>query len=136
MLRALAIAGALIVAGAAVYVRLAPSDPQRWHVSLEFSENKDFKGGVQRVAAIGPDGLARFDALARATPRVKVLAGSVAEGHITYVARSAFWGFPDYITAQQDGDALRIYARLRFGRSDFGVNGDRVDRWLGALETG
>jgi uncharacterized protein (DUF1499 family) len=92
------------------------------------------QGGVIRVVEAGPDGLAKLDELAQATPRTTVLAGSVEDGMITYVTRTQVIGFPDYTTVQQDGDVLRIHARLRFGRSDFGVNRDRVDGWLAALQ--
>ena len=53
---------------------------------------------------------------------------------LTYITRSAAIGFPDYTTARQDGDQLVIWARQRFGRSDFGVNRRRVDGWLDALQ--
>ena len=86
--------------------------------------------------ALGPEGLARLDAIIRATPRTKVLAGAVAEGMITYVSRTRWMGFPDYTTVQRDGDVLKIYGRLRFGRSDLGVNKARVEGWLAALEAG
>lgn len=81
--------------------------------------------------------LGKFDALALATPGVTILAGTVAEGHVTYIARSRVVGFPDYISVvaypQDGGTALAIYGRLRFGRSDFGVNRKRAQRWLAAL---
>ena len=115
------------------YIRLAPSDPVRWHVAPEDAE-RDLKGGVVRVVETGPDGLARLDKIARATPRTSVLAGSLEEGMITYITRTKVFGFPDYTTVQQDGDTLRIYARLRFGRRDFGVNRDRVTQWLALLQ--
>ncbi|MEX0284032.1 MAG: DUF1499 domain-containing protein [Paracoccaceae bacterium] len=124
----------LVVVVAMVGIRLAPSDPRAWHVVPEGDEDKSFKGGVIRVAKTGPDGLAKLDSVARATPRTTVLAGSVDEGHITYVTRSAVWGFPDYTTVKQDGDTLRLFARLRFGRSDLGVNGRRADQWLAAIQ--
>lgn len=116
------------------YIRLAPSDPMRWHVATEINENKTFKAGVKRLADTGPDGLERLNAIALATPRTSVLAGSVATGMITYVTRSKLFGFPDYSTVQQDGDTLKIYARLRFGRSDTGVNNARVEGWVNALQ--
>ncbi len=125
----------LIAVGLAMgaYIRLAPSDPVRWHVAPEDAE-RDLKGGVVRVVETGPDGLARLDKIARATPRTSVLAGSLEEGMITYITRTKVFGFPDYTTVQQDGDTLRIYARLRFGRKDFGVNRDRVTQWLALLQ--
>lgn len=122
---------AVVIAG---YVRLAPSDPVRWHRMPEGEVSRDMAHGVLRVVETGPDGLARLDTVARATPRTKVLAGSVEEGMVTYVTRSAVFGFPDYATAAQVGDTLKIYSRLRFGRSDSGVNKARVEDWLRALQ--
>lgn len=124
----------LIAMGVAMgaYIRLAPSDPARWHVAPEGAE-RDLPGGVVRIVETGPDGLARLDSIASATPRTRVLAGSVSDGMITYITRTKVFGFPDYTTAQQDGDTLRIHGRLRFGRKDFGVNKARVDGWLAQL---
>lgn len=115
------------------YIRLAPSDPNVWHKLPAFESDKQFKAGVMRVVPSGPDGLARLDRIIQAAPRVKLLAGSVDQGMITYVARSKVIGFPDYVTVKQDGDRLKIYSRLRFGRSDLGVNAKRLQGWLNAL---
>ncbi len=115
------------------YIRLAPSDPMRWHVAPQGAE-RDMQRGVVRVVETGPDGLARLDAIARAAPRTTVLAGSVGEGMITYITRTKLFGFPDYTTVQQDAETLRIYARSRFGRKDFGVNRDRITQWLAVLQ--
>ncbi len=123
-----------VVVGVLGYVRLAPSDVSRWHVAPQVTADKNFKAGVTRLVETGPDGLERFDNLARETARTIVLAGSVDGGMVTYVTRSKVFGFPDYTTVQQDDDQLEIYARLRFGRSDSGVNRARVDRWLDALQ--
>lgn len=118
------------------YVRLVPGDPAVWHRPPGVSEDTDLKGGVKRRVPAGPGALARLDAIIRATPRTRVLAGSVAEGMITYVTRSRVFGFPDYTTVQQQGQMLKIYGRLRFGRSDLGVNRARVEGWLRAFEAG
>ena len=123
-----------LVVGAGAYVRLTPSDPARWHVALVSTESQNLPGGVLRVVETGPDGLQRLDEIAQTTPRTTVLAGSVSEGMVTYITRTKWIGFPDYTTAQQDGDTLRIHGRLRFGRKDFGVNRARVDGWLTALQ--
>ncbi len=117
------------------YIRLAPSDPTRWHVPPVGDVNQDMKGGVFRIVETGPDGLAHLNQVALSSSRISVFAGSVDEGMITYVTRTKVVGFPDYTTVQQDGDTLRIYGRLRFGRSDFGVNRNRVDGWLAALKS-
>ncbi|MGX9353857.1 DUF1499 domain-containing protein [Roseobacteraceae bacterium S113] len=121
------------VLGFAAWVRLAPSDAARWHVALGFEGDGNQVNGAQRVL---PGDAALFEALdgiIRATPRTQVLAGDAAQGHITYVTRSALWGFPDYTTVQSDGDHIRIWGRLRFGRADLAVNATRIDGWLQAL---
>ncbi|WP_290560871.1 DUF1499 domain-containing protein [Aestuariivita sp.] len=124
---------ALIVVGMG-YIRLAPSNPSHWHVSPDVTADADMPGGVKRLIQAGPAALGQLDAIIRATPRTRVLAGSVEEGRITYVTRSRVMGFPDYTTVEAEGDTLKLEARLRFGRSDLGVNRDRVDEWLVQLE--
>ena len=115
------------------YIRLAPSDPTRWHM-VSRGADRDMNNGVVRVFEIGSGGLTGLDAIARGTARTRVLAGSVEEGMVTYVTRTRMLGFPDYTTVQQEGDVLRIYARSRFGRKDFGVNLRRIDGWLALLK--
>lgn len=123
-----------VLALLAVYVRVAPSDPDKWHVAAAFDQNGDSANSARRILESGPDGLARFNEIALETPRTFVLAGSVADGSITYVTRSKLLSYPDYTTVQQVGDTLKIYARSRFGRKDFGVNTKRVETWIEALE--
>ena len=130
-----------VVPGFAAYVRLAPSDPARWHVAVTVD------GPAGEVQAgdgwgrlrLGPDRgtpsalLARLDAVALATPRTQRLAGSVEEGRITWITRSALWGFPDYTTAEVHPDGVHVLARLRFGGGDLGVNAARLRDWLSRL---
>ena len=84
--------------------------------------------------------LARFDEIARGQPRVETIAGSLEEGMITYMQRSRYVGFPDYITVKAvavgEGASLIVYSRSRYGHSDLGVNGQRVTDWLGAIAPG
>ncbi|XDA99596.1 DUF1499 domain-containing protein [Sulfitobacter sp. LCG007] len=125
----------LILGGALLaYIRLAPSDPDRWHVPVGYTEDADMRDGAVRVIPAGADTFARIDAAAQALPRTQVLAGSVAQGRITYVTRSAAVGFPDYTTVEETDGKVKLYARQRFGRSDFGVNRARLERLLGALK--
>lgn len=145
--------GALVVLmlGFGAYVRLAPSDPARWNVDPRSVTPPDFPGYVLMRPKGGnatspvfdmtpPDLLAAFDRVARATPRVTVLAGSVAEGQITYIARSALWGFPDYISVRtvptEGGAQLAVFSRLRFGSGDMGVNRARLDDWVAQIQAG
>jgi hypothetical protein len=135
-----------VVAGFVAYVRLAPHDVERWHrqsAAQGMGEIKSASGFVWRQAIQGDSTalLAKLDAAAVATPRTTRLAGGVEEGKVTYVTRSRLMGFPDYSTIGiYDGPAgdgtgpyLEINSRLRFGRSDLGVNRQRVKGWLSGL---
>lgn len=135
----------LIVLGFGLYVRLAPSDPARWHVSPTAAARDDCTveqgRGDARVTCQRPQNatqlLARLDEIAMATPRTTRLAGSPDEGRITWITRSRLWGFPDYITAEAGpaatGATVTLHARLRFGSSDMGVNAARLRDWLSRL---
>ena len=95
---------------------------------------------------IGQEVLAQLDAVAMATPRTTRIAGSPEEDRITWQVRSAFWGFPDYVTAEVEqrasigttfsegpGVMLHIVSRQRFGSGDHGVNAARLTSWLSAF---
>ena len=143
---------AAAVIAAAVWVRLAPSDPAVWHAPGAEAAQAGVAAdgavragrGDARVALAVPGGpdqvLARLDAIALATPRTRRLAGSPSEGRITWVTRSAVWGFPDYTTASaravEGGTRLDLWARLRFGGADFGVNARRLQDWVALLAAG
>jgi len=149
---------ALIVLGGMAYIRLAPSDPARWHVmappadgsvggepaSAGIDAVKEVPGGAHAMLTV-PDAapadvLARLDAIALATPRTRRLAGSPGDGMITWVTRSAVFGFPDYTTAAARADGavttLTLHARQRFGRRDLGVNAARLRDWIARLTKG
>lgn len=131
----------------AVFMRVAPSDPARWHVDPVTVDPPGFPGAVLMRPGGDPDSprfdvdpaelMTALDQVARDTPRVTVLAGSLADLHVTYVARSAFFGFPDYVSvralpggADGDGAQLAVFSRLRFGYDDLGVNRARIDDWI------
>lgn len=122
---------ALIALG--IYVRLAPSYAEDWHDLPNGLEPGEGAGSAVRVVSNEGDTLERLDAIIRDTPRTTVLAGSVDEGMITYITRSALWGFPDYTTVARQGGQIVLYGRLRFGKSDMGVNAERLDGWLARL---
>ncbi len=131
----------LTVALVLAYIRLAPSDAARWHVDPAEASDPGAGGVLMRHAMdVPPDAAMRsFDEVASEAPRTRLLAGSVAAGHVTYVSRTKWIGFPDYITvkavAAESGSDLVILSRLRFGRSDLGVNRVRLEDWLQRLET-
>jgi uncharacterized protein (DUF1499 family) len=124
--------------GLAVWVRVAPSDPQRWHTDPAMGAAGANSHVAKHVLPLPPEAaLAALDAVALAEPRTSLLAGSPAEGRVTYVSRSRLMGYPDYTTVaaipEAGGSVLVVHARARFGQSDLGVNAARVGRWLDAL---
>lgn len=148
--------GAIVVIAlviSAVGLRTLGSDPARWHIDPTTSE----RTGRDNDVLIAPAGITeaipdavfdtraatpaallfQFDAIARNADRVEVIAGSVDDGMITYVQRSAVFGFPDYITVKaveiESGAGLVIWSRARFGYSDMGVNADRIEAWLARM---
>lgn len=114
----------VLVIALGAYVRLAPLDAARWHVPVAGAA----AGANSAVAALGVDPAA-LDAVIRATPRTRVLAGSLEEGRITYVTRSALWGFPDFTTLEVGPDGVSLWSRARDGQSDMGVNAARIEAW-------
>ncbi|KAA9009381.1 DUF1499 domain-containing protein [Histidinibacterium aquaticum] len=146
MIRLLLTLVLLAVAGLMAWVRLAPTDAERWHTD-PFATPSPGEGGW-KIAPGGDDAppvfeaspeevLAALDEIALATPRTERLAGSVESGRITYETRSRIMGFPDYTTvaahAGQEGTEIAILARLRFGQGDMGVNRARAEDWLARL---
>ncbi|MDF0600893.1 DUF1499 domain-containing protein [Psychromarinibacter sp. C21-152] len=142
LLLLLALAALMLLA----WVRLAPSDPDDWHVD-PLKAGDPGRGGVlllpgeeaRTYKATPKSLLSAFDRVAMEAPRVEQLAGSVGSGRITYIARTKWLGFPDYITVTavpaEGGAQLAVYSRLRYGRGDMGVNRKRLDRWLEELQT-
>jgi hypothetical protein len=134
------------VVGLVAFIRLAPHDVERWHRQSSASgmgEIRSASGFVwrQAVDGDGTDLLRKLDAAATAAPRTTRLTGSIEDAKITYITRSRITGFPDYATiglyegpvADGTGRYLEINSRLRFGKSDLGVNRQRVKGWLSAL---
>ncbi|MGA9252662.1 MAG: DUF1499 domain-containing protein [Roseobacter sp.] len=116
------------------YIRVAPLDADRWHVPIEATSNEDRVGGAVRVIDGDEATLRALDAAAKDLKRTHVLAGSVAQGRITYVTRSLVFGFPDLTTIELAGDQIKMFARLRFGTSDMGVNRKRLEGLVAAVQ--
>ena len=145
MIKFLLIAGLLGLAGVMFYVRLAPSDPAEWHVDPRAIPKPD-KPNHWLIRPVGGDarpenyardarGLAEdFDAVARESPRTELVAGSVAAGHMTYLTRSPWMGFPDYtsirVYSTETGASYAAFARSRFGGNDWGTNRERLEDWV------
>ncbi len=119
------------------YIRLAPSDPARWHIPLIPRPSilvaaspagvVSLRGGAYTDLPNVPQLFDQLLAIAAATPRTQVL--TLGQGHVTWITRSKWMGFPDYTTAQITPDGVTLYARLRFGGSDYGVNAARLTEW-------
>lgn len=138
----------LAVVALAIYVRLAPVRAEVWHaIQLpvgpvgELATAGSFT--VMRQVEGGASVLADLDQIITQTPRTVRVAGSVADGKVTYVTRSRVFGFPDYtsvaIAQSSDGSdmgTITIFGRLRFGQSDLGVNRARIQGWLAQLDEG
>ncbi len=78
-------------------------------------------------------------AVATAQPRTFLAAAYPAERQAHFVARSAWFNFPDLVTAQigdsgQRDSTLVLYSRSVYGYSDLGVNRRRLTAWLAALQ--
>ena len=116
-----------------LFIRLAPTAPEMWHQPITVAEDKDFAGGAVRVIEATPETLETLHRLALRTSRTRLIAGDVASGRITYETRTRWIGFPDYTTVELVGDEIRLYARLRFGIRDLGVNRKRLEGWLQEL---
>lgn len=141
---------ALAVLGLA-RIRLAGNDVAVWHVDpltvTPGAKRNDFLmrtgdgDADSAVFAMEATELARiFDGHALSMPRVTRLAGTPDELWMTYIQRSKWFGFPDYISVrivpiEGGGSGLVIYSRARYGGSDLGVNSARITKWVDALRS-
>lgn len=124
----------LALAGAVIWVRIAPSTPAYWHrdpVTMPDPRRPNF-ARVDRIVTMS---LAEVDAAISTAARAEgaeVLADD--GGFTTWLVRTPVMGFPDYVGIHliPVGEATRIVAlsRSRFGYGDMGVNRARLNRWL------
>ena len=136
----------LVIAGVLAFIRLAPSNPDIWHVDPQaakkprkpnaFILRPDSEKHPSPEFAMTAGALAQaFDDLALSDAGVSRLAGTPEELWVTYIARSRVMGYPDYISVRflelgQNRSTLAVYSRARFGYRDFGVNRSRVLGWI------
>jgi uncharacterized protein (DUF1499 family) len=90
-------------------------------------------------AVAAPDLYAAVLAVAASQQRTYPAAEFPAQMQAHFVARSAWFNFPDLIVAQVTSDGpetstLVLYSRSVYGYGDFGVNRARVVTWLTALD--
>lgn len=127
----------MLGSGVMLYIRLAPSDPARWHVdpcAVPDPETPNFARLSTQTALPPMDARARLAEQARAEGAT-ILAQD--DTLTTWIARSRLMGYPDYVTIRLDetqgGTRVTALSRARFGRGDMGVNAARLQRWIGAL---
>ncbi len=150
------VAALVLVGAGCAMIWTVEHDPARWHVDPLAAERtgrpNDYLAAPEGMAAAPVDRVVapvdaspaalmdRLHAVATAEPRVSVVAGRPEDLFVTYVQRSAVFGFPDYVSVRAvpagEGAAPAIWSRARFGYSDLGVNRARVERWLAALSGG
>jgi uncharacterized protein (DUF1499 family) len=87
----------------------------------------------------------RWREVLAAQPRIELLAEDEEGQQFDYVQRSARFRFPDIITVRfisvatyhsESQSTLAIYSRSVYGKSDLGVNRERIERWLKILREG
>lgn len=125
---------AALFAGFALWVRVAPTDPGRWHVdpaTVADPRSPNFARVDRLVGAAPAEVAAAIADRARAEGAVRI-AGD--DGFGTWEARTRLMRYPDYVTIRllPEGSGTRIIAlsRARFGYGDGGVNAARLRRWL------
>jgi uncharacterized protein (DUF1499 family) len=141
----LLVALGILLAGILLWVRVAPSDPARWHVDPVTVADPTTPNWA-RIAPgeiVAPAGTLapRIEAALVAEPAVTLLAGTLAEGWATYLQRSRLMGYPDYVSirivpAGEGQETVAVLSRSRFGQSDLGVNAARLARLRAALQGG
>ncbi len=81
-----------------------------------------------------------WDAVINRQPRVEIREADPKSRYYELVQRTAFFRFPDTISAVlvslgDQGSTLAIYSRSTYGYSDLGVNKARVEDWIAQAET-
>ena len=105
--------------------------PRELSVAMPDMESPVFK--------VAPRELMRaVDQVALRQPRTELAAGAPSELWATYVQRSKYMRFPDYISVVVVGlpdgaSTLAIFSQSVYGSRDLGVNKARVERWLSEL---
>ena len=135
----------ILLAGILVWVRVAPSDPARWHVDpvtvADPATPNWARIALGEIAAPAGTLAPRIEAALAGEERMSRLAGSLADGWATYIQRSRLMGYPDYVSiriapAGEGQETLAVLSRSRFGQSDLGVNAARLARLRAALQGG
>jgi uncharacterized protein (DUF1499 family) len=74
-----------------------------------------------------------------AEPRTVPVETPTERRRLVYIQHSAVFRLPDIVTVEfvalgPGRSGIALYSRSRYGRGDFGVNRERVERWLRLLQ--
>lgn len=142
--------GALVAfAGLMLYVRFTPTDAAYWHVDPR-AIAKPSKPNNWLIRPVGGDArpphyraevadlVAAIEAAAAGMGDMRRIAGSAESGHLTYISRTKWMGFPDFTTfrvySTDEGVSFAALARARYGTSDMGNNRARLEAMLGLID--
>lgn len=117
----------VIFVGGLVYVRLAPIKLNAYFKTDVPTEIGDYAqaGGFTAVRALegaADEVLDRVATVMTALPHTK----KISDAPLTFVTRSAFFGFPDVTQVTVANEHLILRGHLVFGASDLGVNKARI----------
>lgn len=128
---------AVIVVGFMAFVRLSTSNPATWHIDPETFAGPRKKNSFRSVVFYDPRSADEIMHAVNDTALADgatLFGGSLDAHWVTYESRSTLFRYPDYtsfkVAPDEDGMAIYVYSRARFGYSDFGANKRRVYRWL------
>lgn len=138
----------LIIIIVLCYIRFAKPNDSNWHIDPELVAQNDLRnsflnnsksGNFSYYAVPIKDLYLKLYEIAEADKCQRVF-GNIDEGLITFVCRSRFWGFPDYISIsfkehETGKSSLSVFSRSRFGVYDFGKNKKRMKKWLKQLKS-
>lgn len=131
------IALAILFAGFALWVRLAPTDATRWHRDPTTAQDPSTPNffRLERVTSLSPAEAAAAITAQAESEGAERLAGD--DAFATWIARTRIMRYPDFVSLRviPDGTGARVvaFSRSRFGYGDAGVNRARLTRWIGRL---
>jgi hypothetical protein len=131
------IALAVVFAGFALWVRLAPTDATRWHRDPATAQDPSTPNfaRLDRLTSLSPAQAAAAIAAQAESEGAVRLAGD--DLYSTWIARTRIMRYPDFvsirITPEGAGTRVVSFSRSRFGYGDGGVNRARLSRWIGRL---
>ena len=131
--------GVLALIGAVqVYVRFAPTQADRWVIVPNEKTVGDYRYDNGFMVVRDVDG-SRDSVLKLFDQEMRTRRIATISGQNIYESRSKLWGFPDYTTVSvaplpgMEQSRAVIFSRLRFGKSDMGVNRKRMNHILRRL---